>query len=104
MGDALNALRELGQSPWLDNITRDLLRSGKLATMVRAGHVSGLTSNPTIFEQAVARSTDYDDALATLVRAGKPPATIVDALMIEDIRAAADVFAPVYAATKRADG
>ena len=104
MGDALTTLRELGQSPWLDNITRDLLRSGKLAQMVQAGHVTGLTSNPTIFEQAVARSADSDDALATLVRAGKPPATIVDALMIEDIRAAADVFAPVYASTKRADG
>jgi transaldolase/glucose-6-phosphate isomerase len=102
--DALTTMRELGQSPWLDNITRDLLRSGTLAAMVRAGHITGLTSNPTIFEQAVARSTDYDDALATLVRAGKPPATIVDALMIEDIRAAADVFAPVYASTKRADG
>ena len=87
MADALATLRELGQSPWLDNITRELLRSGKLAEMVGAGHVTGLTSNPTIFEQAVAKSTDYDDALAALVRAGKAPATIVDALMIEDIRA-----------------
>jgi transaldolase len=46
MGDALTALRELGQSPWLDFITRDLLRSGRLAEMVRDGHVTGLTSNP----------------------------------------------------------
>ncbi len=104
MADALQTLRELGQSPWLDNITRDLVRSGTLGAMVQAGHVTGLTSNPTIFEQAVARSTAYDDAIATLVRAGKPAPAIVDALVIEDIRAAADVFAPVYAATRRADG
>src|SRR5262249_29501709 len=98
VASTLETLQELGQSPWLDFITRDLLRSGKLAAMVAAGHVTGLTSNPTIFEQAVATSTQYDDALATLVRAGKP------ALTIDDVRAAADVFAPVYARTKRADG
>jgi transaldolase len=72
--------------------------------MVRAGHVTGLTSNPTIFEQAIAATTDYDDALATLVRAGKSVAAIVDTLMIDDVRSAADAFAPVYARTKRADG
>ena len=84
MSDPLVALQELGQSPWLDFITRDLLRSGKLAAMVRAGHVTGLTSNPTIFEQAIAATTHYDDALATLVRAGKSVAAIVDTLMIDD--------------------
>jgi transaldolase / glucose-6-phosphate isomerase len=104
VGSTLETLQELGQSPWLDFITRALLRSGKLAEMVRAGHVTGLTSNPTIFDQAIAKSADYDDALATLVRAGKPAPGIVDALTIEDVRAAADVFAPVYARTKRADG
>ena len=104
MSDPLVALQELGQSPWLDFITRDLLRSGRLAAMVRAGHVTGLTSNPTIFEQAIAATTDYDDALATLVRAGKSVAAIVDTLMIDDVRGAADAFAPVYARTKRADG
>lgn len=100
----LQALVALGQSPWLDFITRDLLRSGRLARMVRAGDVTGLTSNPTIFEQAITRGTDYDDALEALVRAGKPAGAIVDALMIEDIRAAADVFRPLYERTKRADG
>jgi transaldolase/glucose-6-phosphate isomerase len=104
MATTLGVLRELGQSPWLDFITRDLLRSGKLASMVRDGHVTGLTSNPSIFEQAIARSTDYDEALATLVRAGKAAGAIVDALTIDDVRAAADVFLPVHAATKRADG
>ena len=104
MTDALRTLQDLGQSPWLDNITRDLLRSGTLAAMVRAGHITGLTSNPTIFEQAITKSTDYDEALSALVRTGKSAAAIVDTLTIEDVRAAADVFAPVYARTKRTDG
>jgi transaldolase/glucose-6-phosphate isomerase len=104
VADPLTLLQDLGQSPWLDFITRDWLRSGKLESLVRAGHVTGLTSNPTIFEQAIARSGDYDEALAALVRAGKPPAAIVDALTVEDIRAAAELFAPVYTRTKRADG
>ena len=104
MPSTLEVLQELGQSPWLDFITRDLLRSGKLAAMVQAGHVTGLTSNPTIFEQAISKTPDYDDALATLVRAGKTTPAIADTLTIEDVRAAADVFAPVYTRTKRADG
>jgi transaldolase/glucose-6-phosphate isomerase len=104
VSSTLETLQELGQSPWLDFITRDLLRSGRLAAMVAAGHVTGLTSNPTIFEQAIAKSGEYDAALAALVRAGKPAAAIVDGLTVEDVRAAAYVFAPVYARTKRADG
>jgi transaldolase / glucose-6-phosphate isomerase len=100
----LQALQALGQSAWLDFITRDLLTSGKLARLMRAGEITGLTSNPTIFEQAIAKSTEYDDAFATLVRAGKAPAAIADALVVADIRAAADVFRPVYERTKRADG
>ncbi len=104
MSDALQVLQQLGQSPWLDFITRDLLRSGRLAKMGRAGEVTGLTSNPTIFEQAISKGTEYDDALEGLVRTGKAPPAIIDALMVEDIRAAADVFRPVYERTKRADG
>jgi transaldolase/glucose-6-phosphate isomerase len=104
MTNTLVALAELGQSPWLDFITRDLLRSGRLAAMVRDGHATGLTSNPTIFEQAISKSADYDAALATLVKSGRTAAAIVDALTIEDVKAAADVFAPVYTRTKRADG
>jgi transaldolase/glucose-6-phosphate isomerase len=104
VSDSLLRLQELGQSPWLDFITRDLLRSGRLARLIDAGHVTGLTSNPTIFEQAITRGADYDDALAALVRAGKPASAIVDTLTIEDVRAAADLFAPVHARTKRADG
>jgi len=100
----LQDLQRLGQSPWIDTIHRGMLTSGSLARMIRAGDVTGLTSNPTIFEQAIARSADYDEALAALVRAGKPVEAIVDHLMIADVQAAADLFRPVYQRTKRADG
>ncbi len=94
----------LGQSPWHDNIRRGLLASGALKKMVKAGDITGLTSNPTIFEQAVAQSSDYDEALAELARQGKTAEQIFDRLSIEDIRAAADVFAPVYKRTRGGDG
>lgn len=97
-------LQKLGQSPWHDNIRRDLLTTGKLRQMVRAGEITGLTSNPTIFEQAIGQTNIYDEALAGLALAGKSAAEIFDALSLEDIRAAADVFAPVYKKTKGADG
>jgi transaldolase len=100
----LRELQRLGQSPWLDNITRGLLQSGTLAKLIRNGDITGLTSNPTIFEQAISRTRDYDDALAQLVRAGRGVDAIVDARTIEDIQAAADAIKPVYQRTKRADG
>src|SRR5262245_25533760 len=100
----LRELQRLGQSPWLDNITRGMLTSGLLAKLIRNGDVTGLTSNPTIFEQAISKARDYDEALAALVRGGRSVDAIVDALTIEDIQAAADQFKPVYQRTKRADG
>jgi transaldolase/glucose-6-phosphate isomerase len=100
----LRELQKLGQSPWHDNIRRDLLTTGKLRQMVKAGDITGLTSNPTIFEQAIGQTNIYDEALAELALAGKSAAEIFDALSIEDIRAAADVFAPVYKKTGGADG
>jgi transaldolase/glucose-6-phosphate isomerase len=100
----LRELQRLGQSPWLDNITRGMLTSGDLARLIRNGDITGLTSNPTIFEQAISRTREYDDALARLVQGGRSVDAIVDALTIEDIRGAADAFKPVYQRTKRADG
>lgn len=97
-------LQRLGQSPWHDNIRRELLTSGKLRKMVEDGDVTGLTSNPTIFEQAIAQSRDYDEALAELARAGRSAEEIFDALSVEDIRGAADVFGPIFARTGGADG
>lgn len=97
-------LQALGQSPWHDNIRRDLLTTGRLKKMAQAGDITGLTSNPTIFEQAIGQTDIYDAALADLARQGKTAAQIFDALSIEDIQAAADIFRPVYARTAGADG
>src|SRR5450759_755029 len=101
--DPVAQLRKLGQSLWLDNIQRQLVRSGELARLRDEG-VTGVTSNPTIFEKAVTGSSDYDDALARLVRAGHPPEEILWDLMVEDIQGAADVFLPVFESTRGADG
>ena len=100
----LVAMQQLGQSPWHDNIRRELLTSGKLAKMVADGDITGLTSNPTIFEQAIANNTDYDEALAGLTRAGADADAIFDQLSIEDIQGAADVFRPVFDRTQGGDG
>ena len=104
MTNPLVELQKLGQSPWHDNIRRSLLTSGALKRMVQAGDITGLTSNPTIFEQAIAKSTDYDETIEKLARKGLDADAIFDQLAIEDIRAAADVFAPVFKRTGGADG
>jgi transaldolase/glucose-6-phosphate isomerase len=97
-------MQKLGQSPWHDNIRRGLLVSGALRKLVKAGDITGLTSNPTIFEQAIAQSADYDAAIEALARQGKSAEEIFDALSIEDIRAAAEVFTPVFKRTRGGDG
>jgi len=104
MTNPLLELQRLGQSPWHDNIRRRLLTSGTLKRMVEDGDITGLTSNPTIFDQAIAGGHEYDAQLRTLARQGKTPDEIFDALAITDIRNAADVFAPVYARTGGGDG
>ena len=103
MATPIEELRKQGQSLWLDNIRRQLITSGELARLRDEG-VSGVTSNPTIFEKAVSGSTDYDEALVHLVREGMKPEDILWHLMVEDIQAAADVFRPVYEETGGADG
>jgi transaldolase/glucose-6-phosphate isomerase len=96
-------LRKLGQSLWLDNIRRQLITSGELAKLRDEG-ISGVTSNPTIFQKAVSGSNDYDEALVRLVAAGREPEDILWDLMLEDIQAAADVFRPVYDGEQGRDG
>ena len=96
---ALKELKRLGQSLWLDNIRRQLITSGELARLRDEG-LTGVTSNPTIFEKAVSGSTDYDEAMVRLVGARQKPADILWTLMVEDIQAAADVFRPVHDKTK----
>ncbi|HET9410797.1 MAG TPA: bifunctional transaldolase/phosoglucose isomerase [Candidatus Dormibacteraeota bacterium] len=106
MATKSNAIKELkreGQSLWLDNIRRQLITSGELARLRDEG-LTGVTSNPTIFEKAVSGSTDYDEAMVHLVRAGKKPEDMLWQLMVEDVQAAADVFRPVYDKTKGKDG
>ena len=99
----IKELRRFGQSLWLDNIRRQLITSGELARLRDEG-ISGVTSNPTIFEKAVSGSTDYDEAMVRLVSAKRRPADILWDLMVEDIQAAADVFRPVHDRTKGQDG
>src|SRR6267378_113284 len=99
----IRELKRIGQSLWLDNIRRQLITSGELARLRDEG-VSGVTSNPTIFEKAISGSNDYDEALVKLVRAGHKPEEILWELIVEDVSAAADVFRPVYDRTKGHDG
>ena len=85
----------LGQSTWVDYISRDMLVNGELERLVEDG-VTGLTSNPTIFEKAISGSSDYDASLAALSRDGKSPTQIFEALAVEDIRAAAQALRSVH--------
>lgn len=92
-----------GQSIWLDNLSRRLLQSGQLERLRNRG-VSGITSNPTIFQRAISDSSVYDDSLRRLVAARRKPEELVWDLMIEDVTAAADVLRPVYEKTGGDDG
>ena len=102
----LEQLLQCGQSVWLDSISRDLIKSGQLQRLVTGDKLHGLTSNPTIFEQAIGHSDAYDDALRQLLRANEKQTekTLFEALAIEDIRMAADVLRPVYDETHGGDG
>lgn len=93
----------LGQSTWLDFIQRSTLTTGQLGELVRKG-VTGLTSNPTIFEKAVTTSTDYDVALREFANDSRPAAEIFETLSIEDIQGAADVLRSIYDFTEGRDG
>jgi transaldolase len=97
-------LHDAGQSIWLDNITRRLLTSGTLARYVKELSVTGLTSNPTIFDQAIAKSADYDAAIREKTAAGKAGEALFFELALEDLTQAADLFRPVHDRTNRVDG
>jgi transaldolase len=101
---ATQRLCEAGQSLWLDQITRALLTSGTLARYAKELSVTGLTSNPTIFDQAIDRSEDYDAAIREKSAAGKAGEALVFDLALDDLRQAADLFRPVHEATNRVDG
>lgn len=97
-------LFELGQSLWYDNIERRLLENGELKAMIERGDIYGVTSNPSIFQNAISKSEDYDAELARLAESGADAAEIFDQLTISDIQAATDLFAPLYEATEGGDG
>src|SRR5512138_383187 len=104
MSDSIKKLTALGQSIWYDNIQRKLLESGELQAMIERGDIRGVTSNPTIFNNAIAKSTDYDAALKSMSWAGWDAEKIFWQLAIEDIRAACDLFSPLYEETNGGDG
>ena len=101
---ALKKLSEAGQSVWLDSISRDMLENGTLARYVSDLSVTGLTSNPTIFERAIASTDRYDPAIRSRLEEGLSPEELFFALALEDIGAAADLFRPIYDATGGCDG
>jgi transaldolase / glucose-6-phosphate isomerase len=105
---AKNALRELldhGQSVWYDYIRRGLITSGELARLIAEDSLRGVTSNPSIWEKAIAGSTDYDDSIEARRRAGDTdPKGVYEQLAIQDIRDAADAFRPAYEEAGRRDG
>lgn len=97
-------LRSFGQSIWLDYIRRRMLVSGELGRLIKEDGLAGVTSNPSIFEKAIAESDDYDDAIRSLARAGKNAGEIYEALAVEDIRLTADLFRPLYDRVEGRDG
>jgi transaldolase/glucose-6-phosphate isomerase len=97
-------LKRLGQSVWLDNISRGLINSGDLKRLMDEDGICGITSNPTIFDKAISQGTDYDAAMRDLISQDAGDADIYDALTIADIQAAADVLQPVFDETRGVDG
>ncbi|RIL03106.1 MAG: transaldolase [Proteobacteria bacterium] len=99
----LSALNELGQSIWYDNLSRDVLKSGELKSLIETG-VSGLTSNPTIFKKAIADTSDYDNDIKALSAKNPDAEALCEELMVQDVAAAADLLMPIYKASNGGDG
>src|SRR6202049_2427798 len=102
--NATQNLHDLGQSLWLDNITRSLLQGGLLRRYIDELSVTGLTSNPTIFDHAIKNSSDYDDAIREKLEEGKSGEQLFFELALEDLTRAADLFRPIYDLTCGVDG
>ncbi|MEP7069782.1 MAG: transaldolase family protein, partial [Usitatibacter sp.] len=102
--NATRQLHDLGQSLWLDNITRGLLASGTLARYIKELDVTGLTSNPTIFDLAIKEGDAYDESIRAKTRAGQAGEALFFELAMEDLVQAADLFRPVHESTGGVDG
>ena len=100
----IDKLHQLGQSIWYDNIERRLLKNGEMERMIVAGEIRGVTSNPSIFQNAIAKSTDYDSAIQPMAWADWNSEDIFFQLAIEDIQQTADLFLPLYQETNGSDG
>src|ERR1700746_793243 len=101
---ATKQLHELGQSIWLDNITRDLLTSGTLQHYIDDLSVTGLTSNPTIFDHAIKNSTAYDESVRAGLAQARSSEEIFFDLALADLTQAADLFRPIFDRTNGVDG
>jgi transaldolase len=97
-------LQSFGQSVWLDNISREILNSGQLKKLIEEDGLRGVTSNPTIFEKAINGSQDYDAVMKRLAQEGRANLEIYEALVIEDIQSATDLFRPLFRETNGLDG
>ncbi len=97
-------LHEHGQSVWMDNLSRDIIQSGQLAEMVQNQGIRGITSNPAIFEKAIAGNAIYDSAIATGIKSGKSINDIYEDLVFADIQGAADILKPVFDESNGEDG
>jgi transaldolase len=104
MNRTTDKLHEIGQSLWLDNITHRLLASGTLLNYIQELSITGLTSNPTIFDHAIKDSNDYDDVIRRKLDKGKSGEVLFFELALEDLRQAADLFRPIYDRTNGVDG
>jgi len=100
---SIQELNTFGQSVWLDNINRSMIKTGKLKQMIELG-LCGMTSNPTIFDKAISSGTDYDEKILELCEAGKSTFEIYDDLTVRDVQDAADIFLPVYKESSGLDG
>lgn len=102
--NSLFSIKQSGQSLWMDYLDRQLIQSGELRQMVEQQGITGITSNPAIFQKAISGSDLYNADIEQGIRAGKSPQTIYESLIFEDIRNACDIFQPVYEVTNGLDG
>ncbi len=104
MSTIIDKLTDIGQSLWMDNIQRKLLENGEIKSLIERGEIRGMTSNPTIFDKAISKTTDYDSALVPLAWAGWDHEKIFWELVTQDIKEACRLFSPVYEETNGRDG
>ncbi len=104
MSQTTQQLHDLGQSLWIDNISRETLRDGTLERLIAEFSVTGLTSNPTIFEKAMGQGDAYDEDIARMAREGRSTEDLFFALAVDDLQRAADLFAPAHEASGGIDG